>query len=292
MLPEENIRCTLCQSGNNHISFPFSFAFNGSKFNHRFCKDCHCVFIDPIPSEDDFNKIYQTNNYHEQYYVDTDLSEYVKSSKLLSEFLSPNQSNVLDYGCGYGHFLKTLSDIGFDALGVEFDKGACLKAEEYSGCPVKDISEFTSSYNKKFQAIHLGDVLEHLPNPHQTLSELINLLDNKGVIFIEGPLETNPSLVYWASKLFGIIKKVLISKEQYGEPTHLIRVNERTQLNFLLALNPRVSCLHWEVYETGWPYVNNGFLRNIIARLAIFFGGKRFFSLRMGNRFRGIFRIE
>jgi SAM-dependent methyltransferase len=292
MLSEGNSRCILCNSENSFISFPYSITFNDSKFDYRLCQDCECVFVDPIPSEDDFKKIYQNESYHEEHYVGDDLSEYKKSARLLSEFINPNQSNVLDYGCGYGHFLKTLSDIGFEALGLEFDQGACLKAEEYSGCSVKHISEFSYVSNKNLQAIHLGDVLEHLPNPRQTLEQLINVLGKKGIIFIEGPLETNPSFVYWSSKVFGYIKKILTSKEQYGEPTHLIKVNERTQLNFILSLDPRIECLHWEVYETGWPYINNGFLRNIIAKFAIFFGGKRFFSLLMGNRFRGIFVIE
>ena len=146
--------------------------------------------------------------------------------------------------------------------------------------------------NKEFQAIHLGDVLEHLPNPRETLIKLISVLAEKGIIFIEGPLEKNHSLVYWSAKLFGHIKKMFRLNEQFGEPTHLIKVNEKTQLNFILELDSRIKCLHWEVYETGWPYVNNGFLRNLIAQLAIFLGGKKFFSSVMGNRFRGIFTIQ
>lgn len=292
MSKKENARCILCESTNNLISFPFTIIFNSSKFDHRQCQDCHCVFIDPMPSEDDFKKIYQSESYHEEHYVGNDLSEYVKSAKLLSEFIDPNQSNILDYGCGYGQYLKTLSEIGFKAQGLEFDQEACIKAAEYSGCVVKQIDEFSNVNNKEFQAIHLGDVLEHLPNPRETLIKLISVLAEKGIIFIEGPLEKNHSLVYWSAKLFGHIKKMFRLNEQFGEPTHLIKVNEKTQLNFILELDSRIKCLHWEVYETGWPYVNNGFLRNLIAQLAIFLGGKKFFSSVMGNRFRGIFTIQ
>ena len=292
MLKDKKSKCILCDSEKNFISFPYSITFNDSTFEHRFCKDCKCVFVDPIPSENDFKKIYQNDNYHEEHYVSNDLVEYKKSANLLAEFINPNQSSVLDYGCGYGHFLKTLSNVGFEAIGLEFDKGACIKAQEYSGCSVKHISEFNYDNNKNFQAIHLGDVLEHLPNPRETLDQLIGVLNKKGIIFIEGPLEINPSLVYWSSKLFGFIKKILVSKDQQGEPTHLIKVNERTQLDFILALDPRIECLHWEVYETGWPYINNGFLRNIIAKIAILLSGKKFFSMHMGNRFRGVFIVE
>ena len=292
MSTKDNSRCILCDSPNSIISFPFTIIFNNSKFDHRQCQDCHCVFIDPMPSEDDFQKIYQSESYHEEHYVGNDLSEYVKSAKLLSEFINPDQSCVLDYGCGYGQFLKTLSDMGFKAQGLEFDEDACIKAEKYSGCNVKPISEFSNVNEKSFQAIHLGDVLEHLPHPRETLKQLLGVLDEKGIIFIEGPLETNPSLVYWSAKLFGHIKKLLRLNEQLGEPTHLIKVNEKTQLNFILELNSRIHCLHWEVYETGWPYANNGFLRGLIAHAAIFLGGRRFFSSVMGNRFKGIFILQ
>ena len=73
----------------------------------------------------------------------------------------------------------------FKAQGLEFDQEACIKAAEYSGCVVKQIDEFSNVNNKEFQAIHLGDVLEHLPNPRETLIKLISVLAEKGIIFIE-----------------------------------------------------------------------------------------------------------
>ena len=62
--------------------------------------------------------------------------------------------------------------------------------------------------------------------------------------------------------------------------------------DIILKINSRIECLHWEIYETGWPYINNGVIKNSIAKIAIYLGGKKFFSKVMGNRFRGIFKLK
>jgi len=252
-------KCLLCSSSNNKPSFPYNVVFGKSTFHYLACNDCNCVFINPIPSDEDFEKMYQNESYHEEHYVDIDLSPYFSSAKLLSKFTAPNNNRVLDYGCGYGHFLKALLSEGFCA--------------------------------DEFDVIHLGDVLEHLPDPQATIQQLMKKLSPDGLIFIEGPIETNPSPVFWAAKTFGLIKKVFIRGDNIGKPTHLLRVNASTQLNFIMELNNNIECLHWEVYETGWPYLNGGFLKNSIALMAIQLGGMKFFSQIMGNRFKGIFRV-
>ena len=290
ILPKQS-KCLLCDSSNNQPSFPYNVVFGKSKFHYLFCNDCSCVFIDPIPSDKDFANMYQNENYHEEHYVDIDLSEYITSAKLLSKLASSTNTRVLDYGCGYGHFLKALSLEGFHGEGLEFDKAACLKAETYSGCRVREASALDNIEQEKFDVIHLGDVLEHLPDPKAIMQQLIKKLSPDGLIFIEGPIESNPSPVFWAAKTFGLIKKIFFRRENPGKPTHLIRVNAKTQLNFIMEINNNIECLHWEVYETGWPYLNSGFLKNIIASMAIRLGGMRVFSQIMGNRFRGVFRV-
>ena len=289
---KEKSSCILCGSTNNKVSFPYTITFSESEFFYYKCSDCNCVFINPIPSDDDFEKIYQNDNYHEEHYIEIDSSQYEASVELLSKYIPNSDVKVLDYGCGYGHFLKALLNNKFQAEGFEFDEAACIKAEHFSGCKVHPTNQLVNVEKNTFNVLHLGDVLEHLPDPHQTLEKLTALLDTNGIIFIEGPIETNPSPVYWAAKLFGFIKKTFLQKENHGKPTHLIRVDADTQRDFILKINSRIECLHWEVYETGWPYSNNGLIKNTIAKLAIYLGGRKFFSKVMGNRFRGIFKLK
>jgi len=113
---EEKISCILCGSTQNKVSFPYSIKFSESEFFYKRCSSCKCVFVNPIPSDDDFEKIYQNDNYHEEHYVEVDLSEYEASVGLLSKYISNDDAKVLDYGCGYGHFLKALQKNKFLSL--------------------------------------------------------------------------------------------------------------------------------------------------------------------------------
>lgn len=289
---KQNAKCLLCSSRDNQpASSYYDVYFNESNFHYLACNHCNCLFIDPIPSNDDFLKMYQNESYHEQHYVDTDISAYLESAKLLSKFAVPQNTRVLDFGCGYGHFLKALVSEGFSADGLEFDKAACHKAEIYSGCRVRNTSEMNDIDQEQFDVIHLGDVLEHLPDPHSTMKKLMKKLRDQGLIFIEGPIETNPSLVFWSRQTYGLIKKILIREKKIGKPTHLIKVNASTQLNFIMELSKGIQCLHWEVYESGWPYHNGGMIKHSIALMAKRLGGKRLFTQIMGNRFKGIFQV-
>jgi hypothetical protein len=50
--------------------------------------------------------------------------------------------------------------------------------------------------------------------------------------------------------------------------------------------------VHWEVYETGWPYASGGAPKRSIAGLANVLGGKTLLGWTFGNRFRGIFPLS
>jgi 2-polyprenyl-3-methyl-5-hydroxy-6-metoxy-1,4-benzoquinol methylase len=153
------------------------------------------------------------------------------SARLLTRFL-PLSAQVLDYGCGVGGFLSALKAEGFVPTGVEFDKPAARAAARNNGCPVFSVDEFRATTGL-YDAIHLGDVLEHLPDPLTTLCELLATVKPGGVVFVEGPLEINPSPVYWAARLFGVVKRRL-APELVGTmpPTHLLRVDAPRQRDF------------------------------------------------------------
>jgi hypothetical protein len=71
-------------------------------------------------------------------------------------------------------FFQTLSEARFVPFGVEFDKDAACIASQRAGCDVISVGDFKSLPAKRlFDAIHLGDVLENLPDPAKTLKELL-----------------------------------------------------------------------------------------------------------------------
>ena len=113
----------------------------------------------------------------------------------------------------------------------------------------------------------------------------------QGFLFVEGPLENNPSPVYWASRLYGTLKHWLYPKlVACDKPTHLFRTDAHSQLKFFLQLDNKIKLRHWKIYETGWPYANGGPIKSMIANIARIIGGKSLFGVTFGNRFSGIFQ--
>ena len=282
--------CPICGTQPTSSAFPYATMFNGVFFKYLKCSRCSSVFVDPIPDSKTFAKMYAKADYHDCYYGGKECGEYLVSTKVLKQYL-PAGAFVLDYGCGLGGFLTALKEEGFIPYGVEFDQDAAFVAGLNAGCKAISVDEFQNQSVKPiFDAIYFGDVLEHLPDPANTLKELLGYLKPDGVLFVEGPLEINPSPVYWACLIFGAIKRLVRPKFVASHPpTHLFRTGELQQLAFFLYVEPRLTLKHWQVYETGWPYASGSVIKQAIAGLAKGIGGRELFGRTLGNRFRGVF---
>ena len=76
--------------------------------------------------------------------------------------------SVLDYGCGGGHLVQVLREHGIDAVG--YDKFS----EQYGQKP-----------SRKFSAVCLVEVVEHLCAPFDELKEVYGMLQDGGMVYIE-----------------------------------------------------------------------------------------------------------
>lgn len=284
--------CPLCGAAGSRSVFPFATEFNQRRFNYLACSGCSCVYVDPVPDQETFERMYAKSRYHDAYYETAEEDAYIDSARMLQGVLRPG-ARVLDYGCGTGGFLRALRSAGFVPFGVEFDPDAAEAASRKASCEVLTVEEFWRRDDEVFDAIHLGDVLEHLPDPATVLGRLLGRLKSGGALFAEGPLEVNPSPVYWAASLFGWAKRVLWPGfVATHAPTHLFRASARQQLAFFFRVDNRLSLHAWELYETGWPYVHGGRLKKVIARVAVgVANGSRRLGV-FGNRFRGLFIHE
>jgi SAM-dependent methyltransferase len=206
---------------------------------------------------------------------------------------------LLDFGCGNGSFLIAARKAGFTCEGVELEEKARERAAANSGCDVLPL-EVLLQAGRKYDVIHLGDVLEHLSAPAATMRALEPLLSEEGMFFIEGPLEENRSLVFYAAKAVGLTKK-LLGRPLHSDlpPFHLFRATARAQRDFFeRRLGYRVR--EYSVFESGWPYYVAGdrllrpgsagrLVRMLIGRAGV--GAARILGatpLMIGNRFVAI----
>lgn len=286
-------QCPLCGSDKRKHSFPYSVTFIERVYSYYRCQQCFAVYIDPIPDASVFTEIYSKNNYHDNHYHSQDLTAYYSSVALMSDYAS-HSDHILDYGCGAGHFLRCLRSQGFHARGVEFDTEAALAASTFSGCEVIPLKNTPlSSLTGHYDLIHLGDVLEHLPSPVTTLHSILSLLKPGGILFVEGPLEANLSPVYLSARLYGFLKNTFLRNAPGpGIPAHLFITSDFSQKYFFTHNFPSLSLLSWHVSESGWPYKNSGFIKNLIAETAVSIGGRRIGPFVFGNRFQAFFRYN
>jgi SAM-dependent methyltransferase len=87
---------------------------------------------------------------------------------------------LLDYGCWVGFLASEASRRGWSVVGVEPSRWAAERARSRG-------VEVVSEPGGRFDAIALGDVIEHLPYPGAVLDELTALLAPGGVIWIATP---------------------------------------------------------------------------------------------------------
>jgi len=281
--------CPICGGGPRGKAFPYATRFDDRDFAYLRCASCATVFVDPVPQADTLRRMYAKADYHDRHYDGGDQAPYRDSVAFLSSHLAPGK-RILDYGCGTGSFLCACADLGYIPVGVDFEPDVARAAGARAGCAHACIEDFEAAAGEPdFDAIHLGDVLEHLSDPLATLSFLVGRLVAGGLLYVEGPLEVNPSPVYWSARLFGRVKRILRPSFLASHPpTHLWRTDAAGQERFFSRLQGGFHLIAWKLEETGWPYDRGGLVKRFIADLARGLGGREILGLGFGNRFKAI----
>lgn len=82
---------------------------------------------------------------------------------------------------------------GVEAVGFDLDSDGLKAASRASGCRVHSIADI-GMHVASADVVHLGDVLEHVPDPAEVLGRACSLLRPGGLLLSEGPLEANLSV--------------------------------------------------------------------------------------------------
>lgn len=115
---------------------------------------------------------------------------------------------VLDVGCGGGGFAKAIKFYrpDLEVHGVDISKPAIgFAKKEPCGVTfrVGDVYNLPHSDNF-FEAVVLGELLEHLEDPRRALREMARVLKPGGIFHAAVPLEGEPfSLIYWLDRKLG-----------------------------------------------------------------------------------------
>lgn len=163
----------------------------GDRIPLYLCKNCHSYFsrinyryqtLNDIDNNDSIDGYLQNETYLKKRVRD------IFSHVLRNQWLPNNNLNMLDIGCGVGWSLVIAKEMGFSACGVE----PMTEAAKYATDTLKlDVinSLFKSDLftEEDFDFIMMDQVLEHVPNPAETLADVFRLLKPGGILFLGVP---------------------------------------------------------------------------------------------------------
>ncbi len=95
---------------------------------------------------------------------------------------------LFELGCGSGAQLKVLSELGWDASGVELGAAAARFARERLGLDVRQGTIFSERLaDGSFDVVVASHVLEHLPDPAAAAREISRILKPGGRLYASVP---------------------------------------------------------------------------------------------------------
>ncbi|MBU0567594.1 class I SAM-dependent methyltransferase [bacterium] len=179
----KNIQCNLCGIDSPEILFygqDRMFDLEG-EFRVVKCTNCGLIYLNPQPEPEELSRHYPENyepyNPKENPIVRWVKKEIVKSDIRRIHKLIGERGEILEIGCASGEYLTALRDIGeFKVKGVELNSYAATKAKEKGLDVFVGTLEEAKLKAESFDLVVARHVLEHLPDPSKTLSEINRIL--------------------------------------------------------------------------------------------------------------------
>jgi len=216
--------------------------------------------------------------YSEKYYQDSKSSTYehkyssqeiqykfnkiLQKNLLIKEIIGAESGLFLDVGSGEGFALKYFGDLGWSCTGLDYSlfgiktHNPDQKNFVIAGDIFKNLSKIIKN-KKKFNLIWLDNVLEHVIDPFQLMTDLRKILDERGVLVVEVPND------------FSIVQKHLLSKNYIDNkfwvcaPDHISYFNKDGLANLAKSsgwcVNNFISDypIDWDLFNQKTNYIKD-----------------------------------
>jgi 2-polyprenyl-3-methyl-5-hydroxy-6-metoxy-1,4-benzoquinol methylase len=182
----------------------------------------------------------------------------------------PRPARLLDVGAHAGRFISLAQQEGWIAEGVELNPRTASYAADRTGAPVHRVNAHALvAEDRRYAAVTLTDVLEHVPEPMQLLGILAGLMEPGGWIAIKVPCGPSQLLKEQALSVLTAhrvsVAENLVHVSHFSprslklalERAGLVRVELRAGAPELLSLRPPgvrhafSNALRLAVYATG-----------------------------------------
>lgn len=252
--------CPYCdtQSDIYFRSRDYNRKISSEVFDHYRCPKCRLIFISPIPENlgdyypqayyfvPDTTSALDVGADNERYKIEI-IQRYIKKGRLL------------EIGPSLGYFAYLAKKSGFEVEAIEMDARCSKFLNEVAGIPTVNSNDTCGALKslKPFDVIALWHVIEHLPNPWETLEAISENLNPSGILILAAP---NPDAFQF---------KVLGRYWPHVDaPRHLMLIPSQVLIEKMATLGMEVELntttdegsLGWNIF--GWEF----FLHNLSTR--------------------------
>jgi SAM-dependent methyltransferase len=151
------------------------------------CPACGHMQLDRFPSEAELGEAY--GEAESEDYVEEEAGQRATARVALGRIeRHVERGALLDLGCWVGFLLAEARDRGWETAGVEPSEFASTYARERLGLQVLRAGLLEAELPERhFDAVVMGDVIEHLPRPADALDRIAALLRPGGVLYLALP---------------------------------------------------------------------------------------------------------
>jgi 2-polyprenyl-3-methyl-5-hydroxy-6-metoxy-1,4-benzoquinol methylase len=246
-------------------------------FDHYSCPKCGLLFISPIPHN--LGDYYPQNYYFIPETVDflaANATQEIYKIKIIQQYVK--RGRLLEVGPSLGCFIYHTQQSGFDAEAIEMDARCSKFLNEVAGIPTVNSSDICGALKalKPFDVITMWHVIEHLPNPWETLEAISERINAGGILVLAAP---NPDAFQ-----FHILGRYW---PHLDAPRHLMLIPAQLLIDKMASLKMTAELvtttdeggLGWNVF--GWEHffsnlcrssIINKILRKLGRMLARLFG--------------------
>jgi len=286
--------CPLCASSSLRLQ-AFRYAFRGRHLYGATCSSCALTFVHPQPAAAEIESFYRQDYYTEcsaecgahgpRAYMDLardSTAEVARRARQVDRLLlrhQPARGRFLEVGCGPGFLLRDMARLGWDVSGLEISEFAARYAREQLGLRVEvGPLEAPTLPQHSLDAVFMGDVLEHLPQPLSALAAVHAWLSPGGILCVAVPSTLNLLSAQLGLALFRVRGRF---KTLRIPPYHLFEYTPRTLAALLSACGFEVVALRQSAVPPGRMGLRHSPVENL-AKATLQVGAQ--ISARLCNR--------
>lgn len=190
---DDSVACNLCGADDYVVRFEAGEAQPARIVE---CKRCGLMYANPRAQDVDHllvesydpDKVEADNQGGERYTKEAlQVRDYADTKRLLAAHF-PNRGKLLEVGSGFGYLLDYFRKDGWDVLGVEPNEGLNRHARKALGLEVLPVILPDARFPEDtFDVALMMHVIEHVPDPVDTLREIHRVLKPGGMLVMETP---------------------------------------------------------------------------------------------------------